>query len=108
MANNNMVDGLKVFNNGKCENCIMGCQAWCPFDRETEKDLDSLDLVSFNLWRPSHTQSAEGKVYLMVIVDAGSSYKHGAYLPDKSDHTTLEAFETFCSQAETIPGRKIY
>ena len=43
----------------------------------------------------------------MVIVDAGTSYKWGAYLSDKSDTMTLAAFESFCTQAETMTGRKI-
>jgi hypothetical protein len=43
----------------------------------------------------------------MVIVDAGTSYKQGAYLKDKSDTTTLAAFKTFCVQAETTTGKKI-
>ena len=52
MASNNMVDRLKISSNdlnGKCENCIMGCQAHHPFDGETEKDLEPLDLVFFDL-----------------------------------------------------------
>ena len=106
-----MVDGLRISSNdldGKCKNCIMGHQACCPFDGETKKDLEPLDLVSFDLWEPSHTQSAGGKVYLMAIVDAGTSYKQGAYLEDKSDSMTIAAFEGFCVQAETATGRKIH
>ena len=105
-----MVDGLKISDgglNGKCEDCIMGRQVRCPFDGETEKSLEPLDLVSFDLWGPSRTQSAGGKTYLMIIVDAGTSYKHGVYLADKSDSTTLAAFEIFRSQAETTTGRKV-
>jgi hypothetical protein len=78
------------------------------FDGETKKNLDPLELISFDLWGPSHTQSAEGKIYLMVIVDAGTSYKQGAYLKDKSDTTTLAAFETFHVQAETTTGKNIH
>ena len=85
----------------------MGHQAHCPFDGETEKDLEPLDLVSFDLWGPSHAQSAGEKVYLMAIVDAGTSYKQGAYLENKSDSTTIAAFEGFHVQAETATGRKI-
>jgi GAG-pre-integrase domain len=110
MASNNMVDGLKISDDdlkGKCKDCIMGRQTHHPFDGETEKNLDPLNLVSFNLWEPSRTQSAGGKVYLIIIVDAGTSHKHGAYLADKSDSSTLEAFDIFRSQAETTTGRKI-
>ena len=32
---------------------------------------------------------------MMIIVNAGTSYKYGVYLPDKSDTTTISAFETF-------------
>ena len=56
MAANNLVDGLKLSGtsvNEKCEDCILGRQKRRPFDRETEKELDPLDLVSFDLWGPS-------------------------------------------------------
>ena len=43
----------------------------------------------------------------MIIVDAGTSYKYGAYLLDKSDPTTLASFEIFRANAETVTGRKI-
>jgi hypothetical protein len=109
MAKNGLVDGLRITEtvlNGKCENCIMGRQTRRPFDGETEKVVDTLELVSFDIWGPSRVQSASGKVYLMIIVDAGTSYKYGAYLADKSDATTLAAFETFRSKAETLTGKK--
>ena len=93
--------------NGKCEDCMIGRQAHHPFDGETEKNLHPLELVSFDLWRPSQTQSAGGKVYLMIIVDAGTSYKYRVYLADKSDTTTLAAFNIFHRQAETATGHKI-
>ena len=44
---------------------------------------------------------------MMVIVDAGSSYKSGVYLPDKSDVTTIQAFNNFHTEAETMTRRKI-
>ena len=110
MVNGNLVDGLKVSGTaltGKCEDCIMGRQTRRPFDGETAKNLIPLELVSFDLWGPSRTQSVGGKVYLMIIVDAGTSYKYGAYLADKSDSTTLAAFETFRAHAESLTGQKI-
>ena len=93
---------------GKCKNCILGCQMCCPFDGETKEDPAPLDLVAFNLWGPSRVQSAGGKVYMMVIVDAGSSHKTGVYLPDKSDTTTIQTFNNFCTKAETMTRRKIH
>ena len=110
MADNNLVDGLKISEttlNGKCEDCVVGRQTRRPFDGATEKGLDPLDLVSFDLWGPSRVKSAGGKVYLMIIIDAGTSYKYGAYLADKSDPTTLAAFEVFRAMAETLTGKKI-
>ena len=111
MASKSLVDDLKISEtmvNGKCEDCILGCQTCCPFDGETEKNLAPLELIAFNLWGPSHVQSAEGKVYVMIIVDAGTSYKCGAYLPDKSGTTTISTFEAFHTKAETTTGRKIH
>ena len=43
----------------------------------------------------------------MVIVDGGTSYKHGVYLADRTDNTTISAFDNFCTKAETLTGRKI-
>jgi hypothetical protein len=44
---------------------------------------------------------------MMIIVDGGTSYKYGIYLPDKSDETTIPAFDAFRTKAETATGRKI-
>ena len=110
MAKDNLVNGLSISElslNGKCEDCIMGRQTHRPFDGETEKTLDPLELVSFDLWGPSRTQSASGKIYLMIIIDAGTSYKFGAYLADKSDATTVAAFDVYRTQVEKSTGRKI-
>jgi transposase InsO family protein len=110
MASHDLVDGLRISEtavSGKCEDCILGRQTRRPFDGATEKDLDPLDLISFDLWGPSRVQSAGGKIYLMIIVDAGTSYKYGEYLSDKSDSTTLATFEIFRAMAETLTGKKI-
>ena len=88
-------------------NSILGHQTRHLFDGETKKDLAPLDLVAFNLCGPSRVQSARGKTYMMVIVDAGLLYKSGVYLPDKSDATTIQAFDNFCTKAETMTRRKI-
>lgn len=61
MAKNNLVDGLIIYEealNGKCEDCIMGRQSHCPLNGETNKTLDPLELILFDLWGPSQTQSA--------------------------------------------------
>ena len=110
MAKGNLVDGLKISTNsvqGKCEDCILGRQTRRPFDNESDKTLDPLELVAFDLWGPSRTQSGGGKLYFMPIIDAGSSYKHGAYLNDKSDVSTIAAFDVFRAKAESLTGRKI-
>jgi hypothetical protein len=110
MASKGLVDGLDISNaviNGKCEDCISGRQTRRPFDGTTEKNVEPLDLVAFDLWGPSRIRSVGGKLYLMIIVDAGSSYKYGAFLTDKSDPTVLGAFEIFRNQAETLTGRKL-
>ena len=109
-AANKLVDGLKLSGTeltGKCEDCILGHQTRHPFNGETEKGLDPLDLVSFDLWGPSRVQSAGGKIYLMIIVDAGTSTKYGAYLQDKSDTSTLTSIDSFRTMAEALTGRRI-
>jgi hypothetical protein len=70
----------------------------------TEKDLNPLELVSFDLWGPSRIQSAGGKVYFMPIVDGGTSYKYAAYPSDKSDSSTIAAFDVFHVESESISG----
>jgi GAG-pre-integrase domain len=110
MADKNLVDDLNILEaniRGKCEDCKLGRQTRRPFDGKTDKDLQPLELVSFDLWGPSRVQSPGGKVYFMAIVDAGTSCKHGAYLPDKLDSTTTAAFDSFRTTAETTTGRKI-
>ena len=44
---------------------------------------------------------------MMIIVDVGTSHKYGAYLTDKLDSTTINAFKTFCSQAETATSKNL-
>ena len=105
---NNMVDDLKLNDteiNRKCKDCIKGCQTCRPFDGD--KKMELLELVSFDLWGPSHVPSAGGKTYMMIVVDAGTSHKYGAYLADKLDSTTINTFKTFCSQAETMTSKKL-
>jgi len=110
MSKGNLVDGLNILSHdlrGKCEDCIVGRQVHRPFDGKTEEKLDPLELVSFDLWKPSRTQSAGGKSYFMPIVDGGSSYKYGAYLSDKSDASTIAAFDKFRVDTELLSSRKV-
>ena len=110
MSKGNLVDGLSISGNelrGKCEDCIIGRQTRRPFDGTTEKSLDPLELVSFDLWGPSRVPSVGGKLYFMPVIDGGSSYKFGAYLSDKSDSSTIAAFDAFRVEAESLSGRKI-
>lgn len=110
MANKNLVDGLNILTGelrGKCKDCILGRQTRCPFDGKTDKALKPLELISFDLWGPSRVQSIRGKIYLMIIVDAGTSYKCEAYLSDKLDSTTTGAFDIFRVQSEAMTGKKL-
>ena len=110
MVSGNLVEGLKVSSSdlrGRCEDCVLGRQTRRPFDGVSERDVDPLSLVSFDLWGPSRVQSSGGKIYFMPILDAGTSYKYGAYLSDKSDLSTIAAFDNFRIEAESLTGRKI-
>jgi hypothetical protein len=110
MIGGNLVDGLQISEDelrGKCEDCVLGRQTRRPFDGTTEKTLDPLELVAFDLWGPSRVPSEGGKTYFMPIVDAGTSYKHGAYLSDKSDSSTIPAFDDFRVKAEAMTTYKI-
>ncbi len=44
----------------------------------------------------------------MPIVDGGTSYKYVAYLPNKSDSSTIAAFDGFRIEAEATSGCKIH
>jgi len=110
MLHGNLVDSLNVLAKdlrGKCEDCIIGRHVRRAFDGKTEMVLDPLELVSFDLWGPSHVPSVGGKLYFMPIVDGGSAYKHGAYLSNKADSSTIAAFEVFCVEVEALSGRKV-
>src|SRR6266545_3123552 len=110
MSKGNLIEGLNISDtdlHSKCKDCIIGRQVCQPFDGTTEMTLDPLKLVAFDLWGPSQVQSAGGKIYFMPIVDGGSSYKYGAYLPDKSDSSTIAAFDTFRIEAESLSGHKV-
>lgn len=111
MVNDELVDGLLITEmviNGRCEDCIVGHQTHWPFDGETVKDLEPLELFTFNLWGPSCVQSVGGKIYLMIMVDAGTSYKLGGYLPNKSDDSTIPTFDAFWTRAEATMGKKLH
>ena len=45
---------------------------------------------------------------MMILVDARMPYKCGVYLPDKSDATTIQAFDNFHTKAEMATGKKIH
>lgn len=112
MEKADLVDGLKGaitdYNiEGKCEDCILARQTRRPFDVPTNPNVRPLELVAIDLWGPSRTQSVGGKVYMMNIVDSGTSFKHAVFLGDKSDDTTLKAFEEYRVMAENQTGQKI-
>jgi hypothetical protein len=43
----------------------------------------------------------------MAVIDGGMSYKYGAYLADKSDSSTIPAFDQFQVTAKSLSGGKI-
>ncbi|KAF7353204.1 Gag-Pol polyprotein [Mycena sanguinolenta] len=66
-----------------------------------------LDLVAFDLFGPSRVASRGGNTYMMIIVDSVTGHKHTAYLPDKSDDSTIPAFEEYRLMAERQTGKKL-
>ncbi len=110
MASKKLIDGLEITSDplqGQCEDCILACQAHCPFDEPTDPDINPLELVATNLWGPSQTASVGGKTYIMIFVDSGTSFKAGEFLVDKADDTTLAAFDRYRKMAETQTGQKV-
>ena len=111
IAKQNLADSLQISGvelTGRCEDCILGQQTHRLFDGTIEKALPPLDLISFDLWGPSCVQLIGGKIFLIIIIDAGTAYKYGAYLADKSNITTIGAFNVFRARAETLTGWKIH
>jgi hypothetical protein len=110
MASKGLVSGLDITDHtldGKCIACRAGRQHTRPYDGHSEPDVPPLDLVAFDLWGPSRVASPGGNIYMMVFVDSGTSHKHTAYLPDKSDGSTIPAFDEYRVAAERQTGQKV-
>ncbi len=110
MASKGLVDGLNITPDpllGKCEDCILARHTHRPFDELSNPDVDPLDLMATDLWGPSRTASVSGKTYLMILVDSGTGCKGGEFLADKSDETTVGAFDRWRKLAETQTERKV-
>ncbi|KAJ7923920.1 hypothetical protein B0H13DRAFT_2315925 [Mycena leptocephala] len=70
--------------------------------------LPPLELVAFDLWGPCRVASPGGNVYMMPIVDSGTSHKHRvAFLKDKSDDSIIKAFDEYRVMAERQTGHHI-
>lgn len=110
MRTKGLVDGLDMTDHkldGKCVACRAGRQHTRPYDGHTDTHVPPLHLVAFDLWGPARVASPGGNRYLMKIVDSGTGHKCEAYLRDKSDASTIRAFEEYRAMAEKQTGRAI-
>ncbi len=110
MAAKGLVDDLRITNltvDGRCPDCQAGRQHTRPYDNHTDPDVPPLGLVAMDLWGPSRTPSVGGNIYMMIIVDSGTSYKYGDFLKDKSDDTTIKAFDDYRVLLEKQTGQQI-
>ncbi|SJK98299.1 uncharacterized protein ARMOST_01564 [Armillaria ostoyae] len=110
MASKGLVDGLNITLDpllGKCEDCILARQTCCLFNEPSDPNVDPLDLVATDLWGPSRTASVSGKTYLMILIDSETGYKDGEFLTDKSDDTTMAAFDKWRKLAEMQTGKNV-
>ena len=110
MQSDQMVLGLDITStsvNGKCEDCIFGKQSRRPFDAEITPETKVLERVHVDLWGPASKQSPSGKLYMMLIIDGGSSYIDIHFLSNKEMATTLDCFSRFHAMAERQTGQKL-
>ncbi len=110
MVSKGLVDDLNITNlkvEERCPNCQAGRQHARPFDNPTDPDVPPLGLVATDLWGPSRTALPGGNVYMMVIVDTGTSFKYGEFLKDKSNESTIKAFDDYQVLMENQTGQKV-
>ena len=59
------VEGLNIMTLTQqpslCEDCIMGKQTHCPFDGNTHPEMEVLECIHIDLWRPFHIVLTGGK-----------------------------------------------
>ena len=69
---------------GKCEDCIIGQQTRRPFDGMTKRNLEVLELVSFDLWglvndrgmeTPAGKWQGYARVWVWVSILVPASFK---------------------------------
>jgi len=111
MLRKELVDGLTIEEDGnapgKCEDCILGKHAAWPYDKEVEPEDEVLERIHVDLWGPASVESVRGALYLMVLVDGGSSMKFGYPLSHKMADLTLQVFTEFHLEAERVTGKKL-
>ena len=106
-----LVDGLIIEEDGnapgKCEDCILGKHAAWLYDKEVEPKDEVLEHIHVDLWGPASVKSVGGALYLMVLVDGGSSMKFGYPLSHKTADLTLQVFTEFHLEAECMTEKKL-
>ncbi len=110
MMSKNLVNGFTggITNRNierKCEDCLIVKQTHWLFDEPTDSNVELFHLMATDLWGPSHVVSNGGKSYFMLIVDSGTSFKHRVFLADKSNKTTIQAFDNFHVLVENQTGQ---
>jgi len=72
-----------------------------------EPEDEVLKRIHIDLWGPASVKSVGGALYLMVLVDGGSSMKFGYLLSHKTANLTLQVFTEFHLKAERVTGKKL-
>ncbi len=110
MFSKGLVSGLNITDTsleGRCISCQKGCQHAQPYNGKLEPNVSVLDLVAFDLWKPSGVASRGDNLYMMVVADSGTLHKHVNFLKDKSNESTRPAFNAYHILAENQMGQKI-
>ncbi|CAK5276896.1 unnamed protein product [Mycena citricolor] len=105
MATKGCVMGLDVVEgdvHGMCKDCILGKQDKMPFDDEVVHEREPLERVHLDLWGRARTPSWGNAVYLMLILDGGTSMKFPVFLTNKRKETVLEAFSAWLREASSL------
>ncbi|KAJ7321302.1 hypothetical protein DFH08DRAFT_818671 [Mycena albidolilacea] len=107
MQTKNLVDGLDITNHklSSMENVLVAERAVSILEhtRAIQNQTCRLSISSHSISGDHHASHH----HMMALVDSGISHKHTAYLKDKSDDSTIPAFDEYRSMAERQMGKAI-
>lgn len=93
MRNNNMIDGLQMFDCGlkiQCETCMKAKMSRLPFPKKSQRNSKAiLELIHTDICGPMQTESSGRKRYVLTLIDDFSKYTKVYFLREKSESATI-------------------